>query len=141
MVLIAAPIGRDAELMCTQLRAAGIHCETCSDVADLCDHIASGVAAIIATEEALPPDRIHELAKAVSDQPPWSEIPLIILTASPSFEQKTRSFELLSRRTNVTLVDRPVRIKSLISAAQSAIRARERQYDVRDLMQQLEDRI
>jgi signal transduction histidine kinase len=141
LVLIAAPIGRDAELMCTQLRAAGIRCQTCTDVDDLCKHIANGVAAIIATEEALPPDRLHELAKVVAEQPPWSEIPLIILTASPSFEQKARSFDLLARRTNVTLVDRPVRIKSLVSATRSAIRARQRQYDVRDLMQQLEDRI
>ena len=141
LVLIAAPIGRDADLMCRQLRSAGIRCETCSDVADLCAHIASGVAAVIATEEALPPESLHELAKVVTDQPPWSEIPLIILTSSPSFEQKARSFDMLARRTNVTLIDRPVRIKSLISAALSAIRARQRQYDVRDLMQQLEDRI
>lgn len=141
MVLIAAPVGRDAELMCTQLRAAGMRCETCSDVVDLCRHIAAGVGAIIATEEALPPDGIQELAKVVADEPPWSEIPLIILTSAPSLEQKTRSFDLLARRTNVTLIDRPVRIKSLISAARSAIRARQRQYDVRDLMQQLQDRI
>ena len=141
LVLVAAPIGRDAELMCTQLRAAGLRCKTCTDLADLCLDITNGVAAVIATEEALPPDRVHELAKVVTDQPPWSEIPLIILTASPSFEQKARSFDVLARRTNVTLIDRPVRIKSLISAARSAIRARERQYEVRDLMQQLEDRI
>lgn len=141
LVLIAAPIGRDAELMCTQLKAAGIRCETCTDIADLCKRIPSGVAAIIATEEALPPDRVHELAKVVADQPPWSEIPLIILTSAPSFEQKARSFDTLARRTNVTLVDRPVRVKSLISATKSAVRARQRQYDVRDLMGQLEDRI
>lgn len=141
LVLIAAPIGRDAELMCTQLKAAGLRCETCMDIAELCNKVSKGVAAIVATEEALPPDRIHELAKVVADQPPWSEIPLIILASTLSLEQKPRSFDVLARRTNVTLVDRPVRIKSLISATKSAVRARQRQYDVRDLMGQLEDRI
>ena len=141
VVLAVAPIGRDAELMCSQLRSAGLHCEVCTDIGDLCRRIGDGVGAIVATEEALPPDRLPELARIVGDQPPWSEIPLIILTAAPSFEHKAQSFDLLARRTNVTLIDRPVRIKSLISAAQSALRARRRQYEIRDLMKQLEDRI
>lgn len=140
-ILIAAPIGRDAELMCAQLRMAGLQCDTCDDLAELCRRIPDGVAAIIATDEALPPDQLHELARSLAEQPPWSEIPLIILTAAPSLDARARSFDLLARRTNVTLVDRPVRIKSLISAARSALRARQRQYEVRDLMQQLEDRI
>jgi signal transduction histidine kinase/ActR/RegA family two-component response regulator len=141
VILIAAPIGRDAELMCRQLGAAGLKCEPCKDIAELCRKTAEGVAAIIATDEALPPDDLPRLAKTLTAQPPWSEIPLIILTAAPSLDSRARSFDLLARRTNVTLVDRPVRIKSLISAAHSALRARQRQYDVRDLMGQLEDRI
>lgn len=141
LILIVAPTGRDAELMCTQLNAAGLRCETCPDLFDLCRRIPEGLAAIVATEEAFPPERMHELAATLGAQPPWSEIPLIILTSAPSLEQKARSFDVLARRTNVTLIDRPVRIKSLVSAAQSALRARQRQYDVRDLMRQLEDRI
>ncbi|HEY0787325.1 MAG TPA: hybrid sensor histidine kinase/response regulator, partial [Thermoanaerobaculia bacterium] len=81
------------------------------------------------------------LMMAMAEQPPWSEIPLIILTAGPFPAAKGHAFEGLLRRTNLTLVDRPVRIKSLISAAQSALRSRQRQYEVRDLMQQLEERI
>jgi signal transduction histidine kinase/ActR/RegA family two-component response regulator len=141
LILVVAPIGRDAELMCTQLRAAGLRCTTCKDIDDLCVKIGAGVGAIVATEEALPADKLHLLVRKLNEQPPWSEVPLVILTAAPSLESKQRSFDLFARRTNVTLVDRPVRIKSLISAAQSALRARQRQYDIRDLMFQLEDRI
>ena len=140
-ILVVAPIGRDAELMCAQLTAAGLNCRSCSDIDDLCVKIDDGVGAVVATEEALPADRLHVLVKKLNEQPPWSEIPLVILSAAPSLEQKARSFDMFARRTNVTLVDRPVRIKSLISAAQSALRSRQRQYDVRDLMRQLEDRI
>lgn len=141
VILIVAPIGRDAELMCTQLRSAGLNCTSCRDIEDLCAKIDDGVAAIVATEEALPADRLHVLLDKLNEQPPWSEIPLIILTGAPALDQKPRSFDLFARRTNVTLIDRPVRIKSLISAAQTAMRARRRQYDIRDLMKQLEDRI
>lgn len=140
-ILIVAPIGRDAELMCAQLNAAGLNCSPCKDVHALCSDLAEGAGALILTEEALTHDDAAELLRTLAKQPPWSETPLIILTGALSFEAKTHSFDGIVRRTNVTLVDRPVRIKSLISAAQTALRARQRQYDVRDLMQQLEERV
>jgi signal transduction histidine kinase/ActR/RegA family two-component response regulator len=140
-ILIVAPIGRDAELMCDQLGSAGLSCHPCQDVHELCGELANGVGAILVTEEALAHDAAAELMEALLRQPPWSETPLIILAGALSFEAKVHSFDGLTRRTNVTLVDRPVRIKSLISAAQSALRARMRQYDIRDLMLQLEERV
>jgi signal transduction histidine kinase/CheY-like chemotaxis protein len=84
---------------------------------------------------------MNEIGLALSKQPPWSELPVVILSGAPSLDARPRSFDVLRRRTNVTLVDRPVRITSLVSAVQSALRSRERQYDIRDLMTQLEDRI
>jgi signal transduction histidine kinase/ActR/RegA family two-component response regulator len=140
-VLIVAPIGRDAELMCTHLEAAGLLCEARDNVQDVCDDLHDGTGALIVTEEALSPSATPELARTLDQQPPWSDVPIIILAGEPSFEGSTRSFGDLGRRPNVTLVDRPVRIKSLVSAAQSALRARERQYQIRDLMETLEDRV
>jgi signal transduction histidine kinase/ActR/RegA family two-component response regulator len=143
LLLIAAPIGRDAELMCAQLRSAGMRCVACKDVHDICGRLADGAGAIIVTEEALHTDGGNELVRALAAQPPWSEIPVVILTAALplDFTSKPRPLEMMMGRTNVTFVDRPVRIKSLISAAQSALRSRERQYDIRDLMEQLEERV
>lgn len=140
-VIIVAPIGRDAELMCTHLEAAGIRCEASENIEAACDAIRDGVGTLIFTEEALHPDVTPNLARTLDRQPPWSEIPIIILTGEPSIETKSRSFGELGQRTNVTLIDRPVRIKSLVSAAQSALRARDRQYQIRDLMVTLEDRV
>ncbi|MFZ2491071.1 MAG: hybrid sensor histidine kinase/response regulator [Thermoanaerobaculia bacterium] len=140
-ILVVAPIGRDADLMCTHLRGAGLSCDVTKDVHDLCAALEEGVGAIMVTEEALTQGAADELTRSLAQQPPWSETPVIILTGSLSFPTKTHSFDALARRTNVTLVDRPVRIKSLVSAAESALRARQRQYDVRDLMQQLEERV
>src|SRR2546423_4853988 len=141
-VLILAPIGRDAELMCTCLERAGMVCKICNDMESLCGEIINGVGALVFTDEALSQaGATHLLAERLSEQEPWSEVPIIILTGLPSLEAKTRSFRELGHRTNVTLVDRPVRIASLVSAAQSSLRARQRQYEIRDLMQKLEDRV
>ena len=141
-VLVVAPFGRDADLICEQMRTAGLYCEKCDSVDELCGRLANGgVAAIVLTEEALTQEAIARLARTLGDQPAWSEVPLLILTGAPSLEVRNHSFEALGRRTNVTQIDRPVRIKSLSSALQSALRARQRQYEVRDLMCQLEERI
>jgi two-component system, sensor histidine kinase len=140
-VLIVAPIGRDAELMCTHLEAGGLHCQAFETIDEVCSELQKGAGAVILTEEALLPDVTPRLGQALDCQPPWSDVPLIILAGEPSFERPVRNFGDFGRRTNVTLIDRPVRIKSLVSAAQSALRARERQYQIRDLMETLEDRI
>ena len=140
-VLIVAPIGRDAELMCTHLEAAGLICEAYGTVEEVCTQLKNGAGALLLTEEALLPNVTDKLGDALDCQPPWSDVPIIILAGEPSFDRPSRTFGDFGRRTNVTLIDRPVRIKSLVSAAQSALRARERQYEIRDLMETLEDRI
>jgi signal transduction histidine kinase/ActR/RegA family two-component response regulator len=139
-VLIVAPIGRDAELMCTHLEGAGLECEAFVSVDAACATLAGGAGALLLTEEALHPDVTPRLAQELDNQPPWSDVPIIILAGEP-LDRPSRTLGDLGRRINVTLIDRPVRIKSLISATQSALRARERQYQIRDLMETLEDRV
>jgi len=140
-VLILAPIGRDAELMCTHLRKAGIPSDSFDDMDALCRAMDDGAGVLLFTEEALPTEAMHRLGRKLREQPAWSEIPIIILTAVLEGDSKSRTFSELGNVTNVTLVDRPVRIQSLISAAQTALKARERQYLVRDLMRKLEERV
>jgi len=140
-LLIVAPYGRDADLISTHLDGAGLPCRVCNGFEELCREIAQGVGALLITEEALQPEETPRLAYTLDQQPPWSDIPMIILAGDASIDSQSRSFGELGRRTNVTIIDRPVRIQSLISTAQSALRARERQYQIRDLMETLEDRV
>ena len=140
-VLVTAPTGRDAELICTQLSTAGLVAERIDDAVTLANEIACGVGAIVITEEALTQDGLAALSLALAKQPPWSEVPVILLTREMSATSTSRSVEGLDLRTNLTLIDRPVRIKALVSAAHSALRARRRQYESRDLMVQLENRL
>jgi signal transduction histidine kinase/ActR/RegA family two-component response regulator len=141
LLLVVAPIGRDADIICEQLAAVKLRCRKCRDVRDLCIQLPEGAGGVILTEEALTPAAMADLARQLAEQPRWSEIPLIILVGTPSVEARQRTFDELRRHTNVTLVDRPVRIATLVSAVQSALRARRRQYEIRDLMRQLEQRI
>jgi hypothetical protein len=43
---------------------------------------------------------------------------------------------LWAKRANVTLIERPVRAATLLSSIKSALRARRRQYDVRDHLEE-----
>jgi signal transduction histidine kinase len=140
-VLILAPTGRDAELACSALRAAGLEADVAKDVDALCAEVDAGCGAIMVTEEALGPRGMECVRDVLDQQPAWSDLPLIIFTSRPAAEVTGRSFELLGARANVTLIERPIRVKTMISATQAALRARRRQYEIRDLVTQLEQRV
>ncbi|MCZ8258459.1 MAG: response regulator [Polaromonas sp.] len=92
--------------------------------------LALGAGALLLVEEVISGKGMRLLADYVATQPTWSDIPILLLTRSGADSQDVqRAVELLG---NVTLVERPVRTIALISATRSAVRARERQYQVRD---------
>lgn len=139
LILVVAPVGRDAELICSNLRSAGIQAAICEDVPRACARVADGAGALLMTEEALRAEALTALQRCLASQPPWSDVPVIVLVDALS-QERARAFDL-GTRTDVTYIDRPVRIKSLVSAASSALRARRRQYQIRDLMLELQERI
>jgi signal transduction histidine kinase/CheY-like chemotaxis protein len=141
-VLVLAPLGRDADLICTVLTEAGIECRQCENTEDLMNALGEGAGAMMLTEEALTTELISALGRRLAEQPPWSDLPIMILTGHPlTGAGKPRSFSQLGRRAAVTLVDRPVRMKSLVTTTESALRFRERQYEVRELLGKLEERV
>jgi signal transduction histidine kinase/CheY-like chemotaxis protein len=128
-ILVLAPLGRDGALAEQALGGGGLTARACTDIDDLCREIAAGAGAAVLTEEALSPAAAARLEATLAEQPPWSDLPLIIFGKS----------ELsIGHAANVTLLDRPVRIRTLLSAARTALRARRRQYQARDLLTVLE---
>jgi signal transduction histidine kinase/CheY-like chemotaxis protein len=140
-VLILTPTGRDAQLAAVALRDAGLPCMVCRDIDELCDEIARGAGAAMVTEEALTSAAMKCLREVIERQPPWSDFPLVLFTSQPQEDRQSRSFEMLGGHANVTLLERPIRVKTMVSAAQSALRARTRQYEVRNLVDELHHRI
>jgi signal transduction histidine kinase len=127
-VLVVAPVGKDAALIASMLRRETIETHICAGFDDLVQELARGAAAVLLAEEAMTgPER--RLGDAVAQQPPWSDLPILVLTRpgadSAAVGRALHSFG------NVTLLERPVRVGALGSAIRSALRARERQYQTR----------
>jgi PAS domain S-box-containing protein len=132
-ILILAPTGRDAAMTARYLREAGLRAETCDHIAQLCEETREGVGMIFLTGEALTADALRCLVESLARQPAWSDIPLVVLTSGGGeTPANTELLAALSETCNVTLIERPVRLMTLMSAVRSALRARQRQYDVRE---------
>lgn len=138
-VLILAPTGRDAPLIASVLGEAGLIGEICHDLPHASALLQQPVGAVIAAEEAFATSSTDDFGAALRSQPPWSDLPVIVLAAARDINQGTlRTLSLLGASGNVTLLERPLRTSTLISAAQAALRARRRQYQVRDLLREVE---
>lgn len=128
-ILVHTPHGKDAELACSALERAGLSCRVCHTLADLMQEAHHGAGAILTVEEALPKSGAAPLTEYLSSQPAWSDLPILVLTKPGGESPWTRdAYEWLG---NLTLLERPVRAPTLISAARSALRARQRQYEIR----------
>ncbi|HET7452534.1 MAG TPA: ATP-binding protein [Thermoanaerobaculia bacterium] len=137
-ILILAPRGRDAPLSRELLRGEGLDAEICADLSDFCRKI-PGAGAGLLTEEVLVP-QFDLVARALAEQPPWSDFPLILFHG-PEPTPGIRLLDVLELLGNVTLLERPVRKLSLATAVVAALRARRRQYQVRDLLRDLEENV
>src|ERR1051325_867081 len=84
---------------------------------------------------------IERLRNFIDDQPFWSDFPIVVFTGPGANGRYVSRLTALGPRANVTLVDRPVRMKSVVSIINAVARARRRQYEIRDLLVKLEDRI
>ena len=130
------PTGRDAELICQTLGEVGIQCDVCEDTQQLFSEITAGAGIVLVAEEAVDQQMIRRFVKTLSAQPVWSDLPVILFSSNNRNAEML--LESLGGKINVTIVERPIRITMLISAVRGALRARQRQYQTRDLLRQLE---
>ena len=88
------------------------------------------------TEEALEFAQTDILLDALKSQPPWSELPVIILTSGGA-SRLARLLDLTAQAAgSVTLLERPIRTDTLLKTINVALRSRRRQYQVRDLFEE-----
>ena len=134
-VLVLTPTGRDAALISRLLTRAGCNVLTCSTAKELCQEILLGAAAVVLAEEGLADDSLSVLTECLGNQPPWSDLPLIVLTmAGKTTRQSAVLANALKGKVNLAFLERPLRMLTLVSAVQSARRARARQYEIRALL-------
>lgn len=141
-ILVLAPTGGDAANAMDLLKRAGFVAKRCDDLAELCELVNEGAGACLIAEEALSGALIVTLADTLKKQPSWSDIPIVAITSGGDTTQASlRAFHVFRSTGNITLVERPFRAITLVSTLQTALRARRRQYQVRDLMENLEKRV
>jgi len=135
-VLVVGPTSRDAQLVRSVLSDNGIASEPCATLAKLCAELeASGAGAILVAEEAL--SQAECLSVWLQRQPTWSDLPLLVI-ARPGADSPVVSLAMVQLG-SVTILERPTRVSALLSSVQVALRARKRQYQIRDQLADLEN--
>ncbi len=135
-VLILPPTARDAEITRSLLARNEIACLVCADVHELTTEVNRGAMALIMTERALTDRAIGKLLAALEAQPSWSDLPTVLLL--PGAALSAAGEPALQSLRNVTLLERPVAMRTLLSAVQAAMRGRARQYQMREQLQALQ---
>lgn len=132
-ILVLAPTGRDATLLAGAIEQAGLHAEVCPTMDALSSALELGGAVAVVAEEALSGSASDRLDRTLAEQPSWSDLPVVVLLAPGATLTSSRALlARFAKHGNLTLLERPVRSIALISTLQAALRARRRQYEVRD---------
>ena len=129
-VLILAPTKADAAMTVRLLEEAGVTAKACDTITQVGQEILSGAGAVIVTDDA-DGDPLSHLRFLLERQPSWSELPVLVLA-----RQGSQRLDMLRGIPGVVLLERPVHIRSMVSAVQAALRARARQYELRNQLAQ-----
>lgn len=129
-VLLLAPTRRDREASRELLERAGIASTLCEGAMSLTGELESFVGAIVMTDAAFADPHIDQLLAALSRQPAWSDVPVILLCRTDS--RSAAAKEGVESLSNLTLLERPTSSRTLLSSIQAALRARARQYELRE---------
>lgn len=129
-VLVWAPRGRDAALTVQMLARHDLKAKECSGLAELLDGIERFGCAVL-TADSVDPTARAAIADRLARQPPWSDFPLVLF-APLRVDAADRGLDEIKTLGNVSVLERPVQIATLISTIRSGLRARRRQYEARD---------
>jgi signal transduction histidine kinase len=128
---------RDRALTCEFLQEAGLQASCCEQLSDLNALIADGtIGMAIVAEEAISASGVAGLSETLSVQPTWSDVPIVLFTTRRSLSSE---WAQLLDVGSVTLLERPVNKGTMIAAVRSGLRARRRQYQMRDLLVGVEE--
>ncbi len=132
-ILIFAPTGKDGVLIARVLEESGILAESCPTFEAVFQEMQDGAGTVVIAEEGLNRAALDRLGQYISNQPSWSDFPLVLLTKAGHVSALQHRLRQTQKRLgNVLLLERPVRPETLVSTLSGVLRSRERQYQVRD---------
>jgi signal transduction histidine kinase/ActR/RegA family two-component response regulator len=136
-VLLKMVTARDGTMVMDVLQRAGIHSEICKDTADMADRLEEGIGALLIAEEVLVSPGFQRLAQALRSQPTWSDVPMIVLAKAGADSAEIGA--LMQEITSISILERPLRVPSLVSSVRTALRARRKQYQLRTTLTGLQE--
>jgi signal transduction histidine kinase len=128
-VLLLPATRRDGEAICAILDREHVHCLLCISAAQVAAELDNGAATLVLTDTALADAGGVRIVNALLYQPQWSDLPVVLLRKADSSPEAEN---LIGRMTNVTVLERPTSSRTLLSAIRTSLRARVRQYQMRD---------
>ena len=137
--LIFAPHGRDASIAQSMLRQLDIESSICPDCSTFVRRLGETVSFVVVTEEALQSCDLQTVSERLSKQPPWSDLPFVVLTQRPTIEPHFGAARLANVLGNLTFLERPFRAATFKSVASTAFKARQRQYEARTRIEELRE--
>jgi PAS domain S-box-containing protein len=137
LVLSALPV--DAQFVCAVAGRAGIPAQPCRDMDELCAGIRQGAGTAVVSQRVLCHAAFDELVAVLHEQPAWSDFPLILVAVANAPLRSEQALEVTPNLGNVVVLQRPLRVATMVTALKAALRARRRQYEVRRSQQLLED--
>ncbi len=136
--LVLAPTGRDAAVAAAILKEAGAPVEVCDSLEALRARLDEGAGLAVVVEEALRDCDLTGLAAWIEAQPSWSDFPFLVLTRrGGSVERNPAARRLSTTLGNVSFLERPFHPTTLVSAVQTALRGRRRQYEARERIEEI----
>lgn len=129
-VLFLAPTRKDATTTEALLKEVGIPLTACTTFDGLVAALTDDADVVLVPEEALTSANNARLVEILQCQEPWSDLPILVLAYAGAKSIATR--EAVRTLGNVTVLERPLRATTLLSAVQTALRARRRQYQIRE---------
>lgn len=135
---MCAPFGKDTEILTEIVSSEGLGVTRCVSLNEMAPKVSERTDFVLLTEEALVSTSLQAIQRTLRKQEPWSDIPIILLaSAGPTPSRWTTGFvSKLADDANISILERPVRVPTIISVLRSAKRARNRQRQVQRLLLQ-----
>lgn len=133
-ILLLVATRRDAEVTQRLLNRGGsLPSTVCTSIDELLHEITAGAGAVLLTEDMLLADAAPRLVAQLQAQEEWSDLPVVVMVKGGA--EAVQAAAVLRQLTNVTILERPAPMRSVLSAVQAAVRARQRQYQIREQME------
>lgn len=133
-VLVLTPDDDDSEAATRPVARIGATAVRCGSMTEVVTGLERGAAVLVIAAEALEAGGAALLSEALSLQPTWSDVPVIVLTTGAAAYVPAAVQALIDSVGNITLLERPFRTASYVSVVKVALRARRRQFEVRRLL-------